>query len=111
MLRGCALSVGRAEQATRPGSLRRLLASLFAAVVAATVTLLGLGHPAAGTTTTASTVSTYTYDNTAHAVANGRKVMQIGAGSGQVQGGVNGVDYVLGVSRGRIGQFYPRTLP
>lgn len=36
----------------------------------------------------------------------------IGAGSGQVQGTVNGVDYVLGVlSRGRVGPFYPGTLP
>ncbi|GGM20767.1 hypothetical protein GCM10010102_15550 [Promicromonospora citrea] len=30
---------------------------------------------------------------------------------GQGQGTVNGIDYVLGVSRGRIGQFYPGTLP
>lgn len=42
---------------------------------------------------------------------NREQMAQIGAGSGQVQGSVNGVDYVLGVSRGRIGQFYPGTLP
>jgi hypothetical protein len=38
-------------------------------------------------------------------------LMKIGSGSGQVEGTVNGMDYVLGVSRGRIGQFYPGTLP
>lgn len=37
--------------------------------------------------------------------------MRIGAGTGQVQGRFNGVDYVLGVSNVRIGQFYPGTLP
>ncbi|WP_460707501.1 polymorphic toxin-type HINT domain-containing protein [Myceligenerans halotolerans] len=42
---------------------------------------------------------------------NREQLMEIGSGKGQVQGTVNGIDYVLGVSRGRIGQFYPGTLP
>ncbi|MFV0460785.1 MAG: Hint domain-containing protein [Actinomycetales bacterium] len=42
---------------------------------------------------------------------NRSELIRIGAGTGQVQGSVNGVNYVLGVSRGRIGQFYPGTLP
>ena len=42
---------------------------------------------------------------------NRAQLMQIGAGTGQVQGAVNGVNYVLGVSGGRIGQFYPGALP
>ncbi|MCA5894908.1 hypothetical protein LEP48_16350 [Isoptericola sp. NEAU-Y5] len=42
---------------------------------------------------------------------NREQLARIGAGTGQVQGSVNGVDYVLGVSRGRIGQFYPGVLP
>ncbi|MBO3083114.1 polymorphic toxin-type HINT domain-containing protein [Cellulomonas fengjieae] len=37
-------------------------------------------------------------------------LMKIDGGYGQVQGRVNGVDYVMGVSRGRIGQFYPGVL-
>ncbi|MEV6053297.1 hypothetical protein [Streptomyces sp. NPDC052107] len=28
----------------------------------------------------------------------------------QIEGRVNGVDYVLGIKNGRIGQFYPGTL-
>lgn len=42
---------------------------------------------------------------------NREQLARIGAGWGQVQGSVNGVDYVLGVSRGRIGQFFPGMLP
>ncbi len=42
---------------------------------------------------------------------NREQLIRIGAGTDQVQGSVNGVNYVLGVSRGRIGQFYPGALP
>ena len=42
---------------------------------------------------------------------NRDQLMEIGSGTGQVQGTVNGVEYVLGVRDGRIGQFYPGTLP
>jgi hypothetical protein len=42
---------------------------------------------------------------------NRARLMEIGAGTGQVQGTVDGINYVLGVSRGRIGQFYPGMLP
>ena len=39
---------------------------------------------------------------------NRSKVSSIGAnGVGQIFGNVNGVDYVLGFNRGRIGQLYP----
>ncbi|GAB3624637.1 hypothetical protein GCM10027418_27220 [Mariniluteicoccus endophyticus] len=41
---------------------------------------------------------------------NRTELMRIGAGTGRVQGRVNDVDYVLGVSGGRIGQFYPGTV-
>ena len=42
---------------------------------------------------------------------NRAELIRIGAGTGQVQGSVNGVNYVLGASGGRIGQFYPGALP
>ena len=42
---------------------------------------------------------------------NRDQLMEIGSGTGQVQGTVNGVEYVLGVRDGRIGQFYPGALP
>ncbi|WP_045878568.1 polymorphic toxin-type HINT domain-containing protein [Pseudofrankia sp. DC12] len=42
---------------------------------------------------------------------NRTQLMRIGSGIDQIQGAVGGVDYVLGVSRGRIGQFFPGTLP
>ncbi len=37
---------------------------------------------------------------------NRQQLIDIGSGYGQVQGVVNGQRYVLGVSNGRIGQFY-----
>ena len=38
---------------------------------------------------------------------NREALIDIGAGFGQVRGVVNGQEYILGVSNGRIGQFYP----
>jgi len=38
---------------------------------------------------------------------NREALIDIGAGFGQVRGVVNGQGYILGVSNGRIGQFYP----
>jgi pretoxin HINT domain-containing protein/thrombospondin type 3 repeat protein len=40
--------------------------------------------------------------------ANRDELMRIGAGRGQVRAVIDGQEYVLGVSRGRIAQFYPR---
>jgi hypothetical protein len=39
---------------------------------------------------------------------NAARVGQIGSnGVGQIEGTVNGIRYVLGLNRGRVGQFYP----
>ncbi|EHR52036.1 Protein of unknown function (DUF1557) [Saccharomonospora marina XMU15] len=52
-------------------------------------------------------------ENAIGAVArqNRDQLINIGAGTRQVQGTVDGIDYVLGVSGGRIRQFYPGVLP
>ncbi|MFC8733964.1 hypothetical protein ACFT5B_16050, partial [Luteimicrobium sp. NPDC057192] len=54
-------------------------------------------------------------DDIHHAVGsvmrqNRDRLIEIGGGIDQVEGVVDGVSYVVGVTRGRIGQFYPGAL-